>query len=87
MNETIFKDIGMNIIFHRKLRGITQMDLARRINIGVAKLSKIERGIDVIDIPLSVYIKIAEKLNVSVIELLKTTDVRVKNICVKKSAK
>ncbi len=84
MNETIFKDIGMNIVFHRKLRGINQIDLARKINVGVAKLSRIERGIDVIDMPLSVYIKIAESLNVSVIELIKTTDVRVKSICVSK---
>ncbi|MBQ7883989.1 MAG: helix-turn-helix transcriptional regulator [Phascolarctobacterium sp.] len=84
MNEAIFKDIGMNIVFHRKLRGITQVILAKRVNIGIAKLSKIERGLDVENVPLSIYLKIAESLNISVIELIKSTDVRVKTICINK---
>ena len=84
MNEAIFKDIGMNIVFHRKLRGITQVILAKRVNIGIAKLSKIERGLDVENVPLSIYLKIAENLNISVIELIKSTDVRVKTICINK---
>ena len=87
MNEAIFKDIGKNVVFHRKLNGMNQIDLAKRLNMGVAKLSRIERGIDVIDVPLSVYISIAESLNVFVTDLLKSTDVRVKNICVRKSVK
>jgi transcriptional regulator with XRE-family HTH domain len=87
MNEAIFKDIGKNIVFHRKLNGMNQIDLAKRLNMGVAKLSRIERGIDVINVPLSVYIRIAESLNVFVTDLLKSTDVRVKNICVRKSVK
>lgn len=84
MNEAIFKDIGMNIAFHRKLRGITQVILAKRVNIGIAKLSKIERGLDVENVPLSIYLKIAEGLNISVVELIKSTDVRVKTICINK---
>jgi transcriptional regulator with XRE-family HTH domain len=87
MNEAIFKDIGKNIVFHRKLNGMNQIDLAKRLNMGGAKLSRIERGIDVINVPLSVYIRIAESLNVFVTDLLKSTDVRVKNICVRKSVK
>lgn len=83
MNENVYKAIGMNIILHRRLRGMTQMVLARSVNIGVGKLSRIERGIDVEDMPLSVYLRIAEGLNVSIVELLKTTDVKV-NICVNK---
>ena len=87
MNEAIFKDIGTNIVFHRKLQGINQVDLARKAELGIAKLSKIERGIDVINVPLSIYIRIAESLNISLVDLLKTTDVRVRSICVKKSGK
>ncbi|MBQ8417434.1 MAG: helix-turn-helix transcriptional regulator [Phascolarctobacterium sp.] len=83
MNENVYKDIGANIVFHRRLRGLTQVVLARNVNIGVGKLSRIERGIDVADIPLSVYLRIAESMSVPIIELLKTTDVKV-NICVNK---
>ena len=83
MNENVYKDIGANIVFHRRLRGLTQVVLARNINIGVGKLSRIERGIDVADIPLSVYLRMAESMSVPIIELLKTTDVKV-NICVNK---
>ena len=87
MNENIYKDIGANIIFHRKLRGLTQVVLAQRLNIGVAKLSKIERGIDVLEQPLSVYLRIAEQMNISIVELFKTTDVKAVKICVRKSVK
>ena len=83
MNENVYKDIGANIVFHRRLRGLTQVVLARNVNIGVGKLSRIERGTNVADIPLSVYLRIAESMSVPIIELLKTTDVKV-NICVSK---
>ena len=84
MNEVIFKDIGMNIVFHRKIMGITQITLAKNANIGVAKLSKIERGIDVTEVPLSIYLRIAESLNITLVDLLKTTDMRVIKLCVNK---
>lgn len=87
MNENIYKDIGANIIFHRRLCGLTQMMLAQRLNIGVAKLSKIERGIDVLEQPLSVYLRIAEQMNISIVELFKTTDVKAVKICVRKSVR
>ena len=87
MNENIYKDIGANIIFHRKLRGLTQVVLAQRLNIGVAKLSKIERGIDVLEQPLSVYLRIAEQMNISIVELFKTTDVKAVKICARKSVR
>ena len=87
MNENVFKDIGANIVFHRRLRGMTQVVLARNVNIGVGKLSKIERGIDVLEQPLSVYLHIAEQMNISIVELFKTTDVKAVKICVRKSVK
>ena len=87
MNENVYKDIGANIIFHRRMRGLTQMMLAQRLNIGVAKLSKIERGIDVLEQPLSIYLRIAEQMNISIVELFKTTDVKAVKICVRKSVK
>ena len=87
MNENIYKDIGANIIFHRRLCGMTQAALAQRLNIGVGKLSKIERGIDVLEQPLSVYLRIAEQMNISIVELFKTTDVKAVKICVRKSVR
>lgn len=87
MNENVFKDIGANIISHRRMHGLTQMMLAQRLNIGVAKLSKIERGIDVLEQPLSIYLRIAEQMNISIVELFKTTDVKAVKICVRKSVK
>lgn len=83
MNENVLKDIGANIVLHRRLRGITQVWCAQKARIGVATLSKIERGIAGDGVPLTTYIRIAEALNISIIELLKTTDVKV-NICVNK---
>mgnify|MGYP003442629069 FL=1 len=87
MNENIYKYIGTNIIFHRRLCGMTQVVLARNVNIGVGKLSRIERGIDVDEVPLSVYLRIAEQMNISIVELFKTTDVKAVKICVRKSVK
>ena len=66
---------------------MTQVALAQRLNIGVAKLSKIERGIDVLEQPLSVYLRIAEQMNISIVELFKTTDVKAVKICVRKSVR
>ena len=74
----------MNIVFHRKLRGLNQVDCARRANISVAKLSKIERGVSVEDVPLATYLRIAEALQVELFDLLKKTAVEIKVMRVKK---
>lgn len=84
MNENIFKDIGLNIVFHRKLCGVNQVECAKRANISVAKLSKIERGISVEDVPLATYLRIAEALQVELYDLLKKTTVEIKVVRVKK---
>lgn len=81
MNDNVFKDIGLNIVFHRKLRGINQAEC----NIGVAKLSRIERGLSVEDIPLKIYLQIAEALQVELCHLLKSTAVDVKMVRVNKA--
>lgn len=84
MNENVLKDIGVNIIFHRRLRGVTQAVCARNCGIGVALLSRIERGLNVENVPLTTYIKIAESLSVPMTDLLKTSEVRVTKICVRR---
>lgn len=84
MGEAVFKEIGQNIVLHRRLRGINQITCAAKAGIGVGMLSKIERGIGVEKVPLATYIKIAEVLNLSFFDLLKRTEVMVKSICVSK---
>ena len=84
MNENVFKDIGVNIIFHRRLRGVTQAVCAKNCGIGVALLSRIERGLNVENVPLTTYIKIAESLSVPMTDLLKTSEVRVTKLCVRR---
>ncbi len=84
MIDNILKDIGMNIVLHRKLRGVNQVECARKANIGVAKLSKIERGISVEDVPLVTYLRIAEALQVEICDLLKKTTCDIKVVRVKK---
>lgn len=84
MNDNIFKDIGLNIVFHRKLRGVNQVECARRANISVAKLSRVERGVSVEDMPLKIYLQIAEALQVDICTLLKKTSVEMKMVRVKK---
>lgn len=83
MNENVFKDIGMNIVLHRKLKGVNQVECARKANIGVAKLSKIERGISVEDVPLKTYLQIADALQVELCDLLKKTVCEIKAVRVK----
>lgn len=83
MNENVFKDIGMNIVLHRKLRGVNHVDCVRKANIGVAKLSKIERGISVEDVSLKTYLQIADALQVELGDLLKKTVCEIKAVCVK----
>ncbi|MBQ7318493.1 MAG: helix-turn-helix transcriptional regulator [Phascolarctobacterium sp.] len=84
MGEAVFKEIGQNIVLHRRLRGINQINCAAKTGIGVGMLSKIERGIGVEKVPLATYIKIAEALNLSFFDLLRRTEVTVKSICVSK---
>lgn len=85
MNENVFKDIGLNIVFHRKLRGINQVDCDRKANISIARLSRIERGIAVEDTPLKIYLRIADALQVDICDLLKKTSVEMKIVRVQKS--
>ena len=37
-----YKTIGLNIAYYRKLRGLTQMQLAERVNISRTHMSNIE---------------------------------------------
>ena len=56
----MYKQIGNKVAYYRKLRNLTQDELADRVNISVSSLSKLERGKYNNNIPLSMLIMIAE---------------------------
>lgn len=67
INKTIiFKQVGAKIAYYRTLRGLTQEEFAKRINISVSTLSRIERGRYNHNISLSVLLDIATGLKIEV---------------------
>ena len=73
----MYKQIGNKVAYYRKLRNLTQDELADRVNISVNSISKLERGKYNNNIPLSMLIMIAEGLRIDV-SLLVTFDEREK---------
>lgn len=85
MNETNFKKaLGLRISYLRKLRNLSQEDLAESINKSKNTISNIERGCN--SAKLDTYEEIARALSVSVNELFIVEDmnhdsIRRKKIC------
>ena len=73
----MYKQIGNKVAYYRKLRNLTQDQLADRVSISVSSISKLERGKYNNNIPLSMTIMIAEGLRIDV-SLLVTFDEREK---------
>ena len=73
----MYKQIGNKVAYYRKMRNLTQDELADRVNISVNSISKLERGKYNNNIPLSMLIMIAEGLRIDV-SLLVTFDEREK---------
>lgn len=71
----MYKQIGNKVAYYRKLRNLTQDELADRVNISVSSISKLERGKYNNNIPLSMLIMIAEGLRIDV-SMLVTFDER-----------
>lgn len=65
-----YKKLGIKIAYYRKLKGLTQVELASKVGISASHLSKIERGVAQ-GVPMSIYWNIADKLEVDFIELLR----------------
>ncbi len=74
MHEAIYKLIGMKVTYYRKLRDMTQNELARNISVSVSSLSKVERGDYNNNIPMSMLISIAEGLHIQLAALVSFTD-------------
>ena len=73
MNDTRkqeYKMIGLNISYYRKLKGITQLQLAEQINISKTHMSNIEAPNMPTSISLDTLFDIADTLEVPVASLL-----------------
>ena len=66
-----YKKIGAKIVYYRKIRGLTQEELAELVGISPQYLSRIENGNYHKSVSLSILMKIAEKLNVTMVQLMK----------------
>lgn len=65
-----YKMIGLNISYYRKLKGITQLQLAEQINISRTHMSNIEAPNMPTSISLDTLFDIADSLEVPVANLL-----------------
>ena len=72
MNADFYKNLGKNIKKRRKELGLTQQELADKLNISLNFMGKIEVAFS--KPSLDTLIEIADKLDISVSELVKYTN-------------
>lgn len=65
-----YKKIGLNIAYYRKLKGLTQLQLAEAINISRTHMSNIEAPNMPTSISLDTLLDIADVLEISAADLL-----------------
>ena len=65
-----YKMIGLNIAYYRKLKGLTQLQLAEKINISRTHMSNIEAPNMPTSISLETLLDIADALDIPVTSLL-----------------
>ena len=65
-----YKTIGLNIAYYRKLRGLTQMQLAEKVNISRTHMSNIEAPNLQTSVSLEVLLSIAYTLDIPAYKLL-----------------
>ena len=70
-NEERLKNLGINIYYWRKKRGLTQKELAEKANVSSYVLSSFEKPDKNKSFSLTSLFKIADALGVEVTELLK----------------
>ena len=66
--------VGLNIAYYRKLRGLTQMQLAEAVNISRTHISNIEAPNVQTSVSLDTLLDISEVLNVNITSLLTTKE-------------
>lgn len=65
-----YKKIGAKIVYYRKIRNLRQEELAEEVGITPQYLSRIENGGYTKSVSLSTLMKIAEKLGITMSELM-----------------
>lgn len=68
--EELFRHIGARIAYYRKLRKLTQTELAGRANISRSSIARIEQGRYNHNISLAILLDIADGLEVDYLTLL-----------------
>lgn len=66
----MLNQIGARIAYYRRLKDIKQIDLAMEVGISEQYLSRIERGHHPRGLTIYTLLKIAEKLNVNIHEII-----------------
>jgi transcriptional regulator with XRE-family HTH domain len=69
-NKNHYLQLGLNIAYFRKLKGLTQMQLAEMVNISRTHMSNIEAPGVVKSVSLDVFFNLAEALGVEPGKLL-----------------
>lgn len=59
----VFRQIGGKVAYYRKLRNLTQVELARKIRVSSSVISRLERGKYNNNVPMGLLIDVAEALN------------------------
>lgn len=73
----LFRQIGRKVAYYRRLRNLTQEALAKKVNVSISTLGKIERGKYNNNLSLSILKSIADGLNID-LSMLVTFDNREK---------
>ena len=63
-------NIGSKILYYRRIRKMTQLELATAVGISESYLSKIERGKNISVSSLSIFLSIVKELGVKVEDIL-----------------
>ena len=71
--EELRRSIGLNIVYYRKARRMTQLELASAMDLSSSYLSQIETGIRNVSLP--VLAKLAAVLGVEVADLMEVARV------------
>ncbi len=73
---SVYREIGRKIAFYRNLRGLSQEELAAKVDISTSHLSKIEAPNTNISFSLDMLLLIAEGLDVDVAGFFNPTEVQ-----------
>lgn len=67
--KEVLKQVGLNIVYYRKAKNLTQLELAEKVNISNTYLSQIECGLVKKFVSLPVLIDIANVLDIPISKL------------------